>query len=82
MSNNKQSIKLYTEEQMRKALRTYLDLSKFLTENDVIKEFTPIELPSDDEIVEQGNLIKDSSMQSIYILGAKWMRDKILGGNK
>lgn len=47
MSNNKQIMKLYTEEQMRKALRTYFDLSKFLTESDVIKEFTPIELPSD-----------------------------------
>ena len=82
MSNNKQSMKLYTEEQMRKALRTYLDLSKFLTENDVIKEFTPIELPSDEEIEEQGNLIKDLSMRSIYILGAKWMHNKIQGGNK
>ena len=79
MSNNKQSMKLYTEEQMRKALRTYLDLSKFLTENDVIKEFTPIELPSDEEIQKES---LKSDFEYTFRNGAKWMRDKIQGGNK
>ena len=78
MSNNKQSMKLYTEEQMRKALRTYLDLSKFLTENDVIKEFTPIELPSDEEIQKES---LKSDFEYTFRNGAKWMRDKIQGGN-
>ena len=82
MSNNKQSMKLYTEEQVRKAINdAYWCCSKLEVEC-VFDKLTHIELPSDEEIVEQGNLIKDSSMQSIYILGAKWMRDKIQGGNK
>ena len=80
MSNNKQNMKLYTEEQMRKALRTYFDLSKFLTESDVIKEFTPIELPSDEEVHKQA--INYSGFDNEFEAGAKWMRDKIQGGNK
>ena len=85
MSNNKQSMKLYTEEQVLKMLEVCRDSDLYehiLTFEDILKTETPIELPSDEEIVEQGNLIKDSSMQSIYILGAKWMRDKIQGGDK
>ena len=75
-------MKLYTEEQVRKAINdAYWCCSKLEVEC-VFDKLTHIELPSDEEIVEQGNLIKDSSMQSIYILGAKWMRDKIQGGNK
>ena len=73
-------MKLYTEEQVRKAINdAYWCCSKLEVEC-VFDKLTHIELPSDEEIVEQGNLIKDSSMQSIYILGAKWMRDKIQGG--
>ena len=75
-------MKLYTEEQVRKAINdAYWCCSKLEVEC-VFDKLTHIELPSDEEIVEQGNLIKDSSMQSIYILGAKWMRDIIQGGNK
>jgi hypothetical protein len=51
MSNNKQSMKLYTEEQVRKALKTYSDLSKVVTEDDALKDLTPIELPSDKNII-------------------------------
>ena len=86
-------MKLYTEEQLRKALRTYLDLSKFLTENDVIKEFTPIELPSDEEIKQEaerlypltGHVSIDSRnhlRKKGFINGMEWMRDKIQGGKK
>ena len=78
-------MKLYTEEQVLKMLEVCRDSDLYehiLTFEDILKTETPIELPSDEEIVEQGNLIKDSSMQSIYILGAKWMRDKIQGGDK
>ena len=84
MSNNKQIMKLYTEEQMRKALRTYFDLSKFLTESDVIKEFTPIELPSDEEIEEMGKdvIVYNDIKRGWFIDGVKFMRDKIQGGNK
>ena len=54
MSNNKQSMKLYTEEQVREMLENagkYPRQIDFLLEN-----LTPIELPSDEEILKQGNL--------------------------
>ena len=55
--NNKQSMKLYTEEQLKKAIElaqecehecggVYFDY----TEKEIIDELTPIELPSDEEI--------------------------------
>jgi hypothetical protein len=44
-------MKLYTEEQVRKALKTYSDLSKVVTEDDALKDLTPIELPSDKNII-------------------------------
>ena len=54
MSNNKQSMKLYTEDQLKKAIKlaqecehecggVYFDY----TEKEIIDELTPIELPSD-----------------------------------
>ena len=52
MSNNKQSIKLYTEEQVRQSFRNgfiYANLNE-INENQTIDSLTPIELPSDDEI--------------------------------
>jgi hypothetical protein len=40
-------VKLYTEEQVREALRMTLGSLKISTENDIISALTPIELPSD-----------------------------------
>ena len=40
-------MKLYTEEQVREALRMTLGSLKISTENDIISALTPIELPSD-----------------------------------
>ena len=61
MSNNKQSMKLYTEEQVRKAIelsrdthpegRDYLQREVYdYSDDEVIDLLTPIELPSDEEI--------------------------------
>jgi hypothetical protein len=41
---------------------------------------TLIELPSDEEIREQGKT--QSTFAPSFIYGAEWMRDKIQGGNK
>lgn len=49
---------------------------------EMLKNLPSIELPSNEEIVKQGNLIRDIWDQTIYMSGAKWMRDKIQGGNK
>ena len=49
-----------------------------------IDELTPIQLPSDEEIEEisktKSRIIYDEVTN--FQLGAAWMRDKILGGNK
>lgn len=72
--------KLYTEEQVRKAMSEAR--YSFTTEkgyDDIIQSLTPIELPSDEEIEEYCD---DVRLEQYYIDGAidgaKWMRDKIL----
>ena len=53
MSNNKQSMKLYTEEQIKKMLEVCRDSDLYehiLTFEDILKTETPIELPSDEEV--------------------------------
>lgn len=76
-------MKLYTEIQVRQMLEVCRDSDLYehiLTFEDILKTETPIEIPSDEEIV------KDSKYKSlagiIWIEGAKWMRDKIKGGIK
>ena len=89
MSNNKQSMKLYTKEDFLKAAE-FCEVSmidaKYIIER--IDEVTdPIELPSDEEIEEQSwgyrEVTKDMEIppNEDWSNGAKWMRDKIKGGN-
>jgi hypothetical protein len=91
MSNNKQSMKLYTEIQVRQMLEVCRDSDLYehiLTFEDILKTETPIELPSDEEIEEQSwgyrEVTKDMEIppNEDWSNGAKWMRDKIQGGNK
>ena len=76
-------MKLFTE----KELRDFIDINGCIVESDLDeKQLTPIELPSDKEIYERafqqwGDDLK-TSHQKTYAEGAKWMRDKIHGGNK
>ena len=75
-------MKLYTEEQLRKMLEVCRDTDLYehiLTFEDILKTETPIELPSDEEI-EKDSLKID--IEYTFCDGAKWMRDKIQGGNK
>jgi len=85
MTNNKQSMKLYTEEQVRNLLNEILMLSSSV--NDAMDSLTPIELPSDEEIrkiMELDDMEFDEfdPYHLAHLEGAKWMRDKIQGGNK
>jgi hypothetical protein len=53
----------------------------------IIEDCTPIELPSDEEIEESspfrlGSGNYNASFSHRWQQGAKWMRDKIQGGNK
>ena len=79
-------MKLYTEEQVRKAINdAYWCCSKLEVEC-VFDKLTPIELPSDEEIKQQSDEFELNSKVSLgmhisFENGALWMRDKIQGGN-
>ena len=82
MSNNKQSMKLYTEEEIKRLLK-----EQIIFDDEDFDKLTPIELPSDEEISEEVTcsnlgLRYDFSMSAGFKKGAKWMRDKIQGGNQ
>ena len=74
MSNNKQGMKLYTEEQVNKIAIQVKDYGYWDT-----KYITPIELPSDEEIQKES---LKSDFEYTFRNGALWMRNKIQGGNK
>ena len=66
-------MKLYTEEQIMKAMVDYIQGTPRI---DVINSLTPTVLPSDEEIE---NYARQSGLVHPFITrGAKWMRDKIL----
>ena len=77
-------MKLYTEEQVRKAIMI-AENEKIAFTTIVTERLTPIELPSDDEIKEEV-LTFWRNVDSVGVVGwfdgAKWMRDKIQGDNK
>ena len=81
-------MKLYTEEQVDKMLsRARLhkqDDTEMFTNDYLLSEETPIELPSDKEIDEMGKdvIIYNDTKRGWFIQGLKFMRDKIQGGNK
>jgi hypothetical protein len=47
---------------------------------ELYKNITRIELPSDEEITDRA--LKVGYTNNLFTLGAKWMRDKIEGGNR
>ena len=75
-------MKLYTEEQLTKYLLDEGIMELFDLTNNLVPH---IELPSDEEI-ETSKFPLNSPEQELYNdgweEGAKWMRDKIQGGNK
>ena len=83
-------MKLYTEADLKKVISIYSEEYKTSTD-EILKELnlTPIELPSDEEIWDRADEIwgRAESEQSdvrhlAFMQSAKWMRDKIQGGNK
>jgi len=90
MTNNKQqtAMKLYTEEQVKEIYFKGVHNGRLHIEgkcSDEVELLTPIELPSDEEIRKWAE--KQSEMEPTgeeefgRVCGAKWMRDKIQGGN-
>jgi hypothetical protein len=82
--------KLYTEEQVRimlgKARLLNMDDTEMFTDDYLIEQQTPIQLPTDEEIGkgrDENIPIDEKDMWSerfYFNIGAKWMRDKIQGG--
>ena len=83
MTNNKQSMKLYTEEDLIIAIGLARHGNQEWSVDDIVKDFTPIELPSDEEIKDASIKYYVNKSACFYFeIGAKWMRDKIKLGNK
>ena len=72
-------MKLYTEEEVVRAI----ELSDGRPTDEVLAGLTRIKLPSDEEIKESmGHYDESDTDDEAFLAGAKWMRDKIKGGNK
>ena len=93
MSNNKQSMKLYTQEQVIEVFEKYGNMSAINARN-IIDLSESIELPRDEEIDAhvEGDFLNSTGvhkyseeaqllMKAMCKAGALWMRDKIQGGN-
>jgi hypothetical protein len=80
-------MKLYTEEQVMQltqgAFTAGQNHNTFIF-GEVFKNITPIEIPSDEEIEKEFTaiLVTEEIKFDDMIEAAKWMRDKIQGGNK
>jgi hypothetical protein len=79
-------MKLYTEEQMRVVYNLgFSDSNNNFgrKEDETINFFTPIELPSDEEIEERA-IDNSAGMfgKSLFEEGAEWMKEQILNQNK
>jgi hypothetical protein len=83
-------MKLYTEDQVVNALqKVFLESITFEDVNEVVRNLTPIELPSEEEIREERLLqFPDSEYANrandrlAFYCGAKFVINKIQGGNK
>jgi len=79
-------MKLYTEEEIKRGLDNPVSFD--MTTDEFISSLSPIELPSDEEIDEESPYVPNDasidfwSHKEGFVDGAKWMRDKIQGGNK
>jgi hypothetical protein len=81
-------MKLYTEEQVKKAIEMSRSSYNFFTtpfiygEHEVIRQLKSIELPSDEEVMQEIQFDEFDPDDITYLAGINWMRDKIQGGNK
>lgn len=92
MSNNEQSMKLYTEADLKKVISIYSEEYKISTD-EILGELNlqPIELPSDEKIESRYNKFIDTEIQLGFLKQEqgerlKWYYktyfiDKIQGGN-
>ena len=76
-------MKLYIEADLKKVISIYSEEYKTSTD-EILKELnlTPIELPSDEEIWDKADEELSSVRHYAFMRGAKWMRNKIQGGEQ
>ena len=73
-------MKLYTEEEIKRGLDNPVSFD--MTTDEFINSLTPIELPSDKEIKDASIKYYVNKSACFYFeIGAKYLRDKIQGGN-
>lgn len=80
----KNGIKLYTEEQVKKAIDfagEYYDGFVY-TEEEIIESLTPIELPSNEDMANASNHCKDGQVKIGFLRGVLWYQEQILNQNK
>ena len=78
-------MRLYTEEQVKKAIEMSRSSYNFFTtpfiysEHEVIQQLKSTKLPSNEEVMQEIQF--DLTPTDItFLAGINWMRDKILGG--
>ena len=86
MSNNKQSMKLYTEKQLLNTIEAIRDYLKNYPEKfhesmieKHLKNLEPIEIPSDEEIQKESEWLDNPLERLNFQEGIKWMRDNLEG---
>ena len=81
MSNGKQSVKLYTEEEIVSFLKK--EFADEINAETFMENLTPIELPTDEEIEKTAISISDYYMNRVYFnMGVKYIIHKIGGNNE
>lgn len=80
--NRQVSVKLYTEEQVRKLLKKafWQDFHEGDTEESLMNELTPIGIPSDEDIENKIESLRGWVLieKDFFERGASWMRNQIL----
>ena len=76
-------MKLYTELDLLKAIQLGRNYGGWVTtEPEILKQLTPIELPSDDEMANASNHCKDGQVKVGFLRGVLWLKEQILNQNK
>lgn len=80
-------MKLYTEEQVKKAMSKKLefpndDIEKFYSDDEIIESLTPIQLPSDEEIDNYIEKTFYGEKKYYFKAGVEFMKEQILNQNK
>lgn len=75
-------MKLYTEEQVRKAMSALNDIKyMYHSDDDIFEELTPIKLPSDEEL-EEWIINRNYEFSRVDIQTTKWVIEQIKQQNE